>query len=258
MDDIMLALERSDYEWSELLRERVDAEVTDPETAGKLKAWYRTQCKRLGFSDDFLPAFNRPNVSLVDTAGQGIERFTQRGIVVGGQEYEVDCIIYATGFEQGKSWTDKAGYDVIGREGARLSEKFANEIRTQHGFLSNGYPNLFFLGFTQTAVVANQTHLILEQAEHVAHLVTVARQQGIKAFEATAEAENSWTQLLDDQFETRRDFLNACTPGTYNNEGKFDDKRNTLTHVYLPGYEFFDMLEEWRGTGAFEGLNTTA
>jgi cyclohexanone monooxygenase len=258
MEEFMLALERSDYEWSEMLRERVDAEVADPQTAEMLKAWYRTQCKRLGFSDDYLPAFNRPNVTLVDTSTTGIQRFTENGVVVDGREYEVDCIIYATGFEQGKSWTEKAGYDVIGRDGARLSDKFAMEIRTQHGFLSNGFPNLFFLGFTQTAVVANQTHLILEQAQHVTHLVSTARDQGITAYESTAVAEDAWTQLLQDQFEQRREFLAACTPGLYTNEGKIDDKRNTLTHVYLPGHAFFDMLEEWRTAGTFDGLSVTS
>jgi len=254
MAEILDALERSDYEWNEMLRERVDAEVEDSETAAKLKGWYRTRCKRLGFSDDYLPAFNRPNVTLVDLSTSPIERFTGQGVVVDGNEFEFDCIIYATGFEQGKSWTDKAGYDVVGRDGAKLSEKFALEIRTQYGFLSNGYPNLFFLGFTQTAVVANQTHLILEQAEHVAHMVSTARDRGIATFESTTQAEDAWTQLLQDQFESRRGFLSACTPGTYNNEGKFDDKRNTLTHVYLPGHEFFEMLEKWRQDGTFEGL----
>jgi cyclohexanone monooxygenase len=257
LDQVMVAMERSDYEWNEMLRSRVDAEVRDPETAAKLKAWYRTQCKRLGFSDDYLPTFNRPNVTLVDISATGIERLTERGLVVEGREYQVDCIIYATGFEQGTSWTDKAGYDVIGRNGARLSEKFATEIRTHHGFFSNGYPNLFFLGFTQTAVVANQTHLILEQADHVTHLIKSARDGGISTYEATAEAEDAWTRLLDEQFETRRDFLAACTPGIYSNDGKIDDKRNTLTHAYFPGYEFFEMLELWRNAGTFDGLIVT-
>jgi cyclohexanone monooxygenase len=256
MDDVMLAMERSDMEWNEMLRERVDGEVDDPRTAENLKAWYRTQCKRLGFSDNYLPAFNRPNVTLV-ASPSGIQRFTERGVVVDDREYEVDCIVYASGFEQGSSWTDKAGYDVIGRNGARLSEKFATELRTHYGFLSNGYPNLFFLGFTQTATVGNFTNLILEQAEHVSHLITTARDQGIKTYEATEEAENAWTRLLDEQFETRRDFLASCTPGFYSNDGKLDDKRNTVTHVYLPGHEFFTMLENWRDSGDFDGLVVT-
>src|SRR5690606_15185131 len=121
LEQYMDAMERSDYEWNEMLRDRVDAIVKDPAKAEKLKTYYRTMCKRPGFSDDFLPVFNKESVDIVDTSSTPIDRITEKGIVVGDREYEVDLIIYATGFQQGRTWTDKAGYDVLGRDGNRLS-----------------------------------------------------------------------------------------------------------------------------------------
>src|SRR5438876_1114099 len=94
-------MEMADFEKMEQVRSRVDEIVEDKETADALKPWYRQFCKRPCFHDEYLDTFNRPNVTLVDTEGRGVERMTERGIVANGVEYEVDCIIYATGFEVG-------------------------------------------------------------------------------------------------------------------------------------------------------------
>ena len=83
--------------------------VTDPATAESLKAWYRLNCKRTGFHDDYLATFNRPNVTLVDTDGRGVERFTENAVVVNGVEYEIDALIFATGFEVGTEFTRRLG-----------------------------------------------------------------------------------------------------------------------------------------------------
>src|SRR5204863_1206743 len=79
--------------------DRVDQIVADKATAEALKAYYNVNCKRPTFHDEYLQAFNRPNVTLVHTDGRGVERITPEGLVVGGQLYEADCIIFATGFE---------------------------------------------------------------------------------------------------------------------------------------------------------------
>jgi cation diffusion facilitator CzcD-associated flavoprotein CzcO/aminoglycoside phosphotransferase (APT) family kinase protein len=122
MDMVGDAFEDADFEKMEEIRARVDEVVEDPRTAEGLKAWYRQLCKRPCFHDEYLPAFNRSNVQLIHTDGQGVERITERGVVALGEEYEVDCIIYATGFEVGTAYTERAGYDVVGRLGLRLSE----------------------------------------------------------------------------------------------------------------------------------------
>ena len=109
---MMAAFEDSDFEKMEEIRARVDAIVEDPTTAQNLKAWYRQLCKRPCFHDEYLQAYNEPGTHLVDTDGKGVERITENGVVVGGVEYEVDCIIYASGFEVGTEHTRRMGYDV--------------------------------------------------------------------------------------------------------------------------------------------------
>src|SRR5436305_7540627 len=111
------AYEDSDYEKMEEIRGRVDAIVQDRDTAQNLKAWYRQLCKRPCFHDEYLQSFNIPGVHLIDTDGQGVERITETSVVAGGRSYEVDCIIYASGFEVGTAYTRRAGYDLVGRDG---------------------------------------------------------------------------------------------------------------------------------------------
>src|SRR3546814_6794106 len=123
------------------IRARIEFEVKDPATAEALKPWHRRWCKRPLFSDDYLPTFNRPNVTLVDTAGKGIERMTETGVVVAGEEYEVDCLIFATGFETGTEYTRRAGYDVVGRGGLELSEHWKDGMKTFQGMFTRGFPN---------------------------------------------------------------------------------------------------------------------
>ena len=255
LEQYMDAMERSDYEWNEMLRDRVDAVVEDESKAAKLKTYYRTMCKRPGFSDDFLPAFNKESVDIVDTSTTPIDRITEKGIVVGDREYEVDLIIYATGFQQGRTWTDKAGYDVLGRNGNRLSKKFAEGVSTYHGFLSKDFPNLFFLGFTQSTQVSNISNLIDNQARHMVYMVGKCLNEAIRAIEPTAEAEAGWNATIAEHAEMRRDWNTSCTPGHYNNEGRVDDKRSTLVGgLYGPGYEYFDLLRKWREDDEFEGI----
>jgi len=245
-------------EWNEFLRQRVEETVEDPETAERLKAYYRTGCKRLGFSDDFLPTFNRPNVRLVDTSTTPIVRMTPKGIIVGGEEIEVDCIIYATGFVQGASWTDKAGYDVVGRHGELLSAKFKDGMQTFFGILSHGFPNFFFLGLTQVGASANFVRWIVEEGEFLGELITSLTERGIERIEATAEAEEDWCRQMDAQLNAKAAFLSNCTPGYYNNESKVTDRRNTFSSgLYLPGGEYFARLHEWRDTGEIDGVVLT-
>lgn len=88
-------MELLDYRKMNGVRGRVDDIVADPSTAEHLKPWYRQFCKRPCFHDGYLPAFNRPNVSLIDTDGRGVEHITPHGVVVGGVEYEVDCLVFS-------------------------------------------------------------------------------------------------------------------------------------------------------------------
>ena len=170
-------LEMADFRKMNQIRARVDSIVKDQQTADALKPWYRQFCKRPTFNDDYLPAFNRPNVTLVDTLGRGVDRITEKGLVFDGVEYEADCIIFATGFEVGTAYTRRAGFEVYGRGGKSLTEYWADGMKTLHGFYSSGFPNCFHMGLTQNALTANFPHMLEEQAQHIAELIRHTKSQ---------------------------------------------------------------------------------
>ena len=252
------ARERTDLEYNEIVRGRVDSEVRDESKRALLKAYYRTLCKRPGFSDDYLPAMDRDNVTLVDVSS-GVERITRRVVVVDSEEYELDCIILATGFEIGTTWSHRAGYDVVGRAGVTVSEKFAEGMRTYHGLFSVGFPNLFFLGLTQGATTTNVPHMLQEQSDHVTYIVSRALAEGLTRFEATVEAEAQWQEEIAAVNRARRSFQEQCTPGYFNAEGRAaTDTRSGITSgSYRPSTRFFRMWQDWRDAGDFEGLTVS-
>lgn len=247
--------ELTDLKVMERIRQRVDQEVADPSVAQALKPYYRYGCKRPTFHDDYLSAFNRPNVTLVDTAGAGPSAITERAVVVDGEVYEVDALICATGFDLGMGFLYGTGLTVRGREQEVLSEKWAQGLRTFHGLYSHGFPNCFFLGFTQTAFSVSYTHMALEQTEHVAHVVGEAERRG-RYVEATRQAEGSWVRTIREGRTPQMRRLQAeCTPGSANNEGNPDDPNTLNAGRYMPvGNHFFELLRDWRANGRYEGL----
>ena len=249
------AYEDSDHEKMEEIRARVDAVVQDPDTAEGLKAWYRQLCKRPCFSDTYLQAFNTPGTRLVHTDGQGVERITATGVVANGVEHEVDCIVWASGFEVGTDYVRRAGYDPVGRDGVRLSERWAEGMRSLHGIHVHGFPNAFFVQPTQGAnLISNVPHNLTESGRTIAQVVAHALQQGHAEVEVTAEAEDAWVDLL----LTHPGMLISspdCTPGYYNNEGQDAGLKAKLAVGYPAGASaFFAYLADWRSSGAYEGL----
>ena len=255
IDAMRAAYEDSDFEKMTEIRHRVEEVVEDPETAERLKAWYRQLCKRPCFHDEYLDAFNEPGTHLLDTDGKGVERITERGVVVQGVEYEVDCIIYASGFEVGTEYTRRSGYDMAGRDGLRLSEYWADGMRSKHGTHVHGFPNAFIVGFTQGAnLISNIPHNLTESGQTIAMIVKHALDHGHREVEVTKEAEDAWLDLL----ATGAGALLAsadCTPGYYNNEGQPDGAGWAQLAGYPGGaMAYFKYLEEWRTKGDFDGL----
>ena len=253
--EVMRLAEIADFKKMNQIRARVDAIVKDKRTAESLKPWYRQFCKRPTFNDEYLPAFNRPNVTLVDTMGRGVDRITEKGLVFDGVEYEADCIIFATGFEVGTAYTRRAGFEVYGRDGKALSENWANGLKTLHGFCSVGFPNCFHMGITQNALTANFPHMLEEQSRHIAELIRHAKSQEARCIEPTAEAEAEWVATIKEKAMNNQDFLEACTPGYYNNEGKPEKGFGLAGELYGGGpVEFHDLIRKWREAGEMKGL----
>ena len=252
-EGMALMSEIADYQKMNEIRDRVSTTVGDPETAEALKPWYGQWCKRPTFNDEYLPTFNRPNVKLVDTKGKGVERVTENAVVVDGVEYEVDCLIYATGFEVGTAYTQRSEFEVYGRDGLSLRDYWADGMRTYHGFLSYGFPNCFHMGLTQTGLAPNFTYMLNGQATHIAHLIAQVEDREAKSVEPTPEAEDEWVKLLTGPtFMT--EYQNSCTPGYYNGEGK-NEGQGFIEVQYPDGaVPFYDMLAAWREQDEFEGL----
>ncbi|MFI6465992.1 flavin-containing monooxygenase [Streptomyces sp. NPDC050538] len=240
--------EVADFRKMNELRARVDALVSDPATAEALKPWYRYMCKRPTFSDSYLQTFNRPNVTLVDTADQGgVEKVTENAVVVGGVAHEVDCLIFATGFDLSVGSAARMGIDIRGRGGVSLAEHWADGPRTLHGVTVHGFPNLFQFGSVQSASAVNMVHILDERATHVAGVVTEAHKRQARYVEPTAEAETAWIATIREKALDTYAFLAECTPGYYNNEGKPSERSES--HGGGP-IAFHTLLREWReGSG---------
>ncbi|CAL9282202.1 Baeyer-Villiger monooxygenase [Streptomyces sp. SudanB135_2055] len=237
------------------VRARVERIVADADTAEKLKPWYRYACKRPTFSDTYLQAFNRDNVTLVDTADtHGIERMTEHGVVVGDTEYPLDCLVFATGFSVGVSGVHSGKLPVRGRDGVHLLDALKRRgPRSLHGLTSNGFPNLIQLGATQSASSVNFTHVLDEHAVHAAALVAAAEARGA-VIEPSREAEDAWLAVLAEGAPDHEWFHAECTPGYYNGEGR---GRPNAPIAYPHGAAaFHDLLRRWRETSMSDVLHT--
>ena len=249
--------ELADFEKMQEVRARAESIVQDKATAEALKPYYRQFCKRPTFDDKYLQTFNRPGVTLVDTQGKGVERMTEKGVVANGVEYEVDCVIFATGFEVGSSYTSRSGYDITGRNGVRLGEKWSDGLSTFHGYYTHGFPNCFFMGFTQTGFPPNFTHMLNLQAEHIAYVIQNGRKRNARTIEPSAEAEAEWVHTMRVKARSGQRFYTECTPGYYNDEGRPGESGNGfLAGQYGGGPdEYYAIVDAWREEGSMKGLD---
>ncbi len=250
----------ADFKTMEEIRGLVDETVKDPETADKLKAYYNQFCKRPTFNDHYLATFNRENVELVDvSATQGVEAITERGIVANGKEFEVDCIIYASGFEITSSYERRLGIPIFGMGGQSIYEHWQDGMRSMHGLMVSGFPNLYMCGGGFVFQLgANYAHGIDVQAGHVAYTISELSHRGIQSANVSHEAEEQW---ISDQLDTRiSGFVlggspDTCTPGYYNQEGTSKRYRDVRRETYSKGVgAYMKLLRDWRESNTLEGL----
>lgn len=256
--------EQMDFRVMERLRRRVDELVEDKETAALLKPWYRYQCKRPTSNDEYYQTFNRPNVHLIDVSEtQGVERLTEHGFVANGVEYEVDCIMFASGYEVTSDLDRRWGIPVFeGRNGLSMYEHWNGGYKTLHGMMTHGFPNLFTTGYYQGGLNSTLTLNFEEQVEHMAYIIREVLDRGAVAAEVSEEAQNAWIKHMRETEIDRTEWIAACTPSYFNNEGKPDVDENGnekyrfyLGELYGPGWDaFIQVLEAWREHGRLEGL----
>jgi len=251
--------EELDFGIMEDHRRRVDDVVEDPAAAEILKPHYRYLCKRPCFHDEYLQAYNNPNVTLVDCPS-GMDEVTGLGPVVGGHQYEVDCLIYGTGFEPELTPLHRrVGQDIVGRGGITLAQKWEEGAATLFGMLSRGFPNMFVMPAPaqQGVVTVNYTQLAVLGAEFVGGAVGILEERGVQAFDVSAEAEQAWVQKILDSFVDGSHVMAACTPSRINNEGNpagVNPRNGNYGRGFGDFFGYRELLEQWLASGDCEGL----
>ncbi|MGI9576977.1 MAG: flavin-containing monooxygenase, partial [Microthrixaceae bacterium] len=252
---MLRAYEESDDEKMDEIRARCEQVVEDPATAEMLKPWYRQLCKRPCFHDEYLQAYNEPGCHLVDTDGQGVERIDEAGVWANGEHHDLDCIVFASGFEV--SISHKANYETVGRGGVKLSDRWADGMQSLHGVHVHSFPNLFIIGLSQGAnLISNITSNLDEAGKSIAAVVSHAEEVGAAEVEATEEAEQAWVAQFDTSGGAGILGSPDCTPGYYNNEGQPLGRRERLNAAGYPQgpVAYFNYIHRWRTKGNFDGL----
>jgi len=231
------------------IHRRIDEVVEDPATAEALKPWYMLMCKRPCFHNEYLSTFNRPNVHLVDTKGKGVTLIDERGPIFDGTVYDVDLLIYATGFEVQQTGIYNR---IVGEHGQDLSDKYADGIRTVFGIHSSGFPNLFIMGGYQAPFQFNLTDMLQTQGDHIAACIDYVRSNGLHSMDPTPETEEWWVQqVIDHRGKTNRN--KECTPGYYNFEGQFNRRQDGNYNAGILTYvEHMNDVRDNRMTEAFQ------
>ena len=256
-DEEALELERIDFENMERVRQRIADVIKDPATAELMMPWYSQSCKRPCFHDEYLPAFNRSNVHLVDTDGKGVNEINESGVIVNGVEYPVDLLIFASGFEVTTGYTHRLGFDPKGRDGVSLSEAWAEGPATLHGVLSNGFPNMFMISTVQGAQATNFVHSITEAAQHVAFLIEQCVKGDIATIEPETASQENWFETLFAQLWGIARYNATCTPGYLNSEGGGDMRSARAIAWMTSVLGFAEYVENWRQQGDLAGLTLT-
>ena len=245
-----------DYQVMQRLRNRVDEVIEDPATAALLKPWFRLPCKRPLSNNEYYPAFNRPNVTLLDVSDtQGVERITENGFVVNGREYDVDCLIFASGFEVTSELSRRWGVGLLeGRGGLSLYQHWIEGPETFQGVIARGFPNMFYTGYIQGALNASTTEQFNRQAEHIAYIIDRVRTSGNITVEPTQQAQDAYVRHFREIEVDTSGLIAECTPSYYNNEG--DEKPAwLLLRGYGHGWDAFQkLLLDWRNNGDLAGL----
>jgi cation diffusion facilitator CzcD-associated flavoprotein CzcO len=257
--EFMRNAEKLDYGIMEEHRRRVEEVVADHAMAEVLKPYYRYLCKRPCFHDEYLAAFNRPNVTLIDCPA-GIEKITPQGPVVDGRQYEVDCIIYGTGFEAERTpLSRRVGHEIVGRHGVTLAEQWADGPVSLFGILSRGFPNMFAMPAPsqQSVVTVNYTQLAVLGAEFVGTTIGLLREAGVEVFDVSAEAQETWVQEIVGRYTDISRVMSACTPSRINNEGHpetISPKAGNYGGGFGDWFAYRDIIEKWLADARFEGL----
>ncbi|KLU86946.1 hypothetical protein MAPG_05953, partial [Magnaporthiopsis poae ATCC 64411] len=240
--------------------------VKDPDTAEKLTAWYAGWCKRPTFHQSYLQCFNRPNVTLVDTDGQGVEAFTAKGVVACGREHELDALVLATGFDQVQGrQLESLGAPIRGRGDETVVQKLGDG-GVYMGVAIDGFPNMFLASPTGGSGSANMTSVYAMSARLVAHVLRTAERGEPGAdldklvVEVDADEGRRWDALLLPKRPWFASF-GACPPTYFtlyrnSKEDAATQKNHWGMWPFGPA-DFEKKLDEYMSEGSLKGFNAS-
>lgn len=257
-EELPVLLPLADLRLMQALRDDIDKRVHDKATAEKLKPWYPFMCKRPAFHNDYIETFNKPNVELVDTDGQGVSHLTKDAIVANGTEYPVDLIIHSTGFDFifAHDFERRTGIRLVGSKNQTIDEAWAeNGPSTLYGIHARDFPNMFNIGALQAGVGVTWLHTCYIAGEHIAAVIgKVAQQSDYEVIEPSLEASEEWAKDMEVGADMRLAFHSSCPPGYYNKEGK-PEEVSSRCGLYPKGVlAWIKALSDWKEEGNMKGL----
>ncbi|MDG1064826.1 MAG: NAD(P)/FAD-dependent oxidoreductase [Luminiphilus sp.] len=187
--------EKSNETLAEFAREKIRERVDDPDLAEKLCPDYQILTRRLSPETNYLEVFNQANVDLVDLNEQPIERFTASGIIVGGEELELDAVVFATGFDVMTGAMDRI--DVRGRNDRTLKDRWSEGLTSYLGMMTNGFPNLFWVNGPHSPFY-NPILLAEYQGDFICRLFEELRTHNADTIEPDVDAERQYVQFTND------------------------------------------------------------
>jgi cation diffusion facilitator CzcD-associated flavoprotein CzcO len=237
---------------AEFIRSKIRKIVDDPEVAEKLLPSYFYGTKRPIIDTNYYETYNRENVTLVDVKKAPIKEITRKGIRTTEAEYELDAIVFATGYDGMTGPLLKM--DIRGKNGVSLKEKWAGgaQTRTYLGIANVGFPNMFMItGPESPSVLSNMPVSIEQHVEWIADCIEYMNKNGVETIEATVEAEEAWSthcrEVAESTLYTKTDswYTGANIPGKPRGfliyVGGVGTYRQKCTEIAAKGYEGFSL-----------------
>ena len=192
-------------------------QVKDKQIAKKLTPDYIMGCKRILISNKYYPTFNRNNVELVT---EGIQEVTENSIIdKNGQERQVDCIIYGTGFITDPRIYMK-DFPLKGANGHDLMQDWKENAESYYGILTKGFPNLFQLVGPNTGLGHNSIIFMIEaQVEYILKVLNIMKKQGADSIEVKAEVQDQFNEKVQKDLSNTV-WSSGCNSWYTNAEGK--------------------------------------
>jgi len=198
----ILSNEKANETMAEFVRDKIRQKVKDPAVAALLTPTdHAIGTKRICVDTDYYETYNRDNVKLVNVREHPIEEITPMGLRTTEKEYELDAIVFATGYDAVTGAILNIDIRVDG--GSSLAEKWAHGPKTYLGLMTAGYPNLFMVtGPGSPSVLTNMITSIEQHIEWIADCLRYLGQKGVQRMEAQVDYEEAWVRHVNEVADT--------------------------------------------------------